>query len=596
MAYLRSVQLTSRTRLLLAVLFLLAAAGFGYAMWARTQVRELWGYLPLGLYLTAWAGGVLLLSRKRWGEGLVRRHLALSTLSGFLFGLGFPGYLPAPLLLLFAWIPLFIVQRELRELASSRWAVFGYGLNAFLLYNVLATFWVTNTAFAAGLFAVGVNSLLMTIPWLLFDWASRQSPNVSYLALAAYWISFEHLHYNWGLNWPWLTLGNGFAQFPGLIQWYEWTGVLGGSAWVFLVNWLTFRWLLRPFPRPVPLAPLLAILLPVGLSFLRYFTYSESELPEITVAAVQPNYEPHYAKFSATEREVRQRFSQLTLAATEAGPVDYLLLPETSVSRVVEDSPLDNPTLRTIAETAARLPIGYLVTGFDGYHLFADASEYTDAVRFFPNNQGGQIALEALNGALQVDLATDEVQTYRKGVFVPGAESFPFRSTLFFLEPLVNSLGGTVAGRGTQERRLPLTSETAAVAPVICYESVFGEYFTDYIREGAQAVFVMTNDGWWDNTAGHRQHLWFSSLRAIETRRAVVRSANTGVSAFINQRGEIVSRLGYGEEGVLRGKLRLNDAITGYVRFGDIVARVALLLAVMGLLTTVARSLRRESK
>ena len=219
----------------------------------------------------------------------------------------------------------------------------------------------------------------------------------------------------------------------------------------------------------------------------------------------------------------------------------------------------------------------------------------TDAVRYFPTADGSEIAIERLNGAAQIDLQTGDFQTYRKGLFVPGAESFPFRDVLFFLEPLVNSLGGTVAGLGSQSERTVLVGERAKVAPVICYESVFGEYFTDYIREGAQAIFVMTNDGWWDHTAGYRQHLYFSSLRAIETRRSVVRSANMGACAFIDQRGYIESQTRYGEQGFLNGTLQLNDAITPYVRYGDLISRVAWLLAVMALLSNLAHTLRRRS-
>ena len=194
-----------------------------------------------------------------------------------------------------------------------------------------------------------------------------------------------------------------------------------------------------------------------------------------------------------------------------------------------------------------------------------------------------------------MDTDSEAVQTYRKGVFVPGAESFPFRRALFFLEPLVNSLGGSVAGFGTQPDRTPFTGDRAVVAPVICYESVFGDYFTDYVREGAEAAFVMTNDGWWDNTSGHLQHLYFSSLRAIETRRAVVRSANMGACAFIDQRGRIVSRTYYGERGFLNGTVHLNDAITPYVRYGDLISRVALLLSAMAFLSNLARTLRRRA-
>ncbi|THH39628.1 apolipoprotein N-acyltransferase [Neolewinella litorea] len=581
-----------RSRTPYAIGCLLLSAMTAYLMYARAQQQELWGYLPLLLYLSAWAGTALLVSRR--APAPARRRLLLSTGSGLLLGLGFPGYLPLPILLFVAWVPLLLLQREER---STR-LVFWHGFNAFLLYNILATFWVTNTAFFAGLFAVVVNSLLMCIPWLLFHWTSRVSPKVSYLSLIVFWVSFEHFHYNWSLNWPWLTLGNGLAQFPALIQWYEITGVLGGSAWILAVNWLVLRYLLRPRPRPFPYALTLAVVVPLAASLLRYATYTPPAGQRITVSAIQPNFEPHFEKFNLPVQEQLRVLKQLTTEALNAveGPVDYLLLPETTFSSVEETDPLAAPALASFLRELSADRVDYLVTGVSSYRRFDPGEPVTDAVRYYPAADGGEIALEALNGAVQVSTSTPaEVQTYRKGVFVPGAESFPFRKALFFLEPLVNSLGGSVAGLGTQATRTPFTGGPAAVAPVICYESVFGEYFTGYVREGAEAAFVMTNDGWWDDTPGHRQHLWFSSLRAIETRRAVVRSANLGACAFIDQRGHIESRTYYDERGYLNGSLQLNAAVTPYVRFGDIVARVAGLLAVMALLSNIAHTLRRRS-
>jgi apolipoprotein N-acyltransferase len=573
--------------LALVALFISAAAA--YVMYTLAASEQLWGHLPLVLYLSLWAGASLFLLAGKSSE--VRRRFLLSTASGVMLGVGFPGYLPFPLLLLVAWVPLLSLQDETRSTRS----VFLHGYNAFLLYNILATFWVTNTAFAAGLFAVAVNSLLMTLPWLAFHWTSRVSPRVRYLALIAFWLSFEYGHYNWSLNWPWLTLGNGFAQFPALVQWYEWTGVLGGSAWILLVNVLIFRWTRHLRPRPFPTLPLLATVLPMVVSLLRFSTYTAPPGESITVSAVQPNFEPHFEKFSGGVSEQLGVFLDLSAEAVRdaGGSVDYLLYPETSFSRVDADAPFANPALQTLRERIAGPR--YLVTGIQSYQELAPGSPPTDAARYARNADGSSFAYEALNAALQIDLQTAETQLYRKGVFVPGAESFPFRRALFFLEPLVASLGGTTAGLGTQPSRDPLVGERARVAPVICYESVFGDYFTDYIREGAQAIFVMTNDGWWDNTAGHRQHLYFSSLRAIETRRAVVRSANLGACAFIDQRGEIVSRTYYDQRGYLNGELRLNDAVTPYVRFGDLAARIALLLSVMALLSNLAHTLRRKA-
>ncbi len=578
-----------RFRTPLAIACLIAAALTAGWMYVLTGREELWGYLPLFLYLFTWAGLTGLATR--YSPAPARRRLLLSTATGLLLGLGFPGYLPLPFLLLVAWVPLLLVQRE----AVSTRSVFWHGFHAFVLFNIVATFWVTNTAFFAGLFAVVVNSLLMCLPWMLFHWTTRVSPRVSYLALVAFWVSFEHFHYNWSLNWPWLTLGNGFAQYPSLIQWYELTGVLGGSAWILAVNWLVLRaWMDRGRFRWYAAG---AVALPMLASGIRYLTYVPPAGETITVSAIQPNFEPHYEKFSGSVGQQVQTLATLSRDALAAadGPVDYLLLPETTFSRVEEDAPLTSPALTAFLRDLPAGRVRYLVTGIGAVHRFAPGEAASDAVRFSPASDGSEIAFEALNGALQVDTEDRAVQTYRKGVFVPGAESFPFRRALFFLEPLVNSLGGSVAGLGTQPDRTSLNGARAVVAPVICYESVFGEYFTDYVREGAEAAFVMTNDGWWDNTPGHRQHLYFSSLRAIETRRAVVRSANVGACAFVDQRGHIESRTYYDERGFLNGTLQLNDAVTPYVRFGDILSRVAGLLAVMALLSNLARTLRRRA-
>lgn len=572
---------------------LVIAALIGAGMYWRAQQEELWGYAPLFLYLTLY-GGVLVLLTYRSG-GSWRSNNGLSTLSGMLLGFGFPGLIPVPFLLLVAFVPLWVLHRKLVKENAGYGRVFAHGFSAFLLYNILATYWVTNTGFGAGLFAILANSLLMCLPWLAFHWTSRQSPRVAHLAFAACWISFEYMHYNWPLNWPWLTLGNGFMQWPSLVQWYEVTGVFGGSAWILGCNYLALQLYAAPAaaPRKRRLYALAAVvvLLPIVGSLVRYVSYVPGNIGTIEVAAVQPNFEPHFEKFADNEGAQLDTFARLSKAALAAGQLDYLIFPETSFGWVNEDDPLARVSLQALRKELEPLGLRNLVTGIDAYHVFAPGEPLTPAARPFRGNE----MFEYLNAVVQIDLTNGDAQTYRKGVFVPGAESFPFRKVLFFLEDFVNSLGGTVAGRGTQERRLPLTSGTTKIAPVICYESVFGEYFTDYVKEGGQAVFVMTNDGWWDDTGGFRQHLWLSSLRAIETRREVVRSANVGACAFIDQRGKILQKTDYDQAGFLRGTMQLNEGETLYVRWGDIIARIALLLAGMVVLGNLTRSLRNRT-
>jgi len=270
-----------------------------------------------------------------------------------LLGFGFPGLVPVPFLLLVAFVPLWVLHRKLRGQGAGYGRVFAHGFSTFLLYNILATYWVTNTGFGAGLFAILANSLLMCLPWLAFHWTSRQSPRVAYLAFAVCWLSFEYMHYNWPLNWPWLTLGNGFAQWPSLIQWYEWTGALGGSAWVLGCNYLA----LRLYTAPATAASknkqytltALVVLLPLVGSLVRYATYVPGEVGTITVGTIQPNFEPHFEKFANNQGAQIDTFLRLSKDALAAGPLDYIIYPETSFGRVDEDNPLASPPLRILS-------------------------------------------------------------------------------------------------------------------------------------------------------------------------------------------------------------------------------------------------------
>ena len=151
-------------------------------------------------------------------------------------------------------------------------------------------------------------------------------------------------------------------------------------------------------------------------------------------------------------------------------------------------------------------------------------------------------------------------------------------------------LGGTVAMKTTQPDREVFTLNSGEkVAPIICYESIYGAYVSEYVKNGAQLLAIITNDAWWGNTQGHQQHLSYARLRAIETRKNVVRSANTGISAIINTKGEIIQQLGYEKRGSLLGEVNLNSRKTFYVNYGDYLARIAQFLAVVYFLIALTR-------
>ena len=146
-----------------------------------------------------------------------------------------------------------------------------------------------------------------------------------------------------------------------------------------------------------------------------------------------------------------------------------------------------------------------------------------------------------------------------------------------YFDQLTIELGGTTGSLGTQAERSVFTSQKNSfkVAPVICYESVYGEYVTKYVQNGAQCIAIITNDGWWGNTAGYKQHLKYGALRAIENRRWIVRSANTGTSCFVSPLGEIEQATNWWEPTAISGNIELNEGLTFYSRFGDYLGRFA---------------------
>lgn len=570
------------------------SAWLGWEMLNRTNQELLWGYRPLGLFLTVWA--LLVLGRRfLWSKyNQDWDLLGYSTLSGVLLALGFPGIIPFPFLIAIGFVPLLLVEHKIAQRSDrpDKKALFRYAYNTFVIWNILSTYWVANTAFIAGIVAIWLNALFMCIPWLAFHQTKKILPRFNYFSLVVYWLGFEYVHFIWEISWPWLTLGNSFAQFPTLVQWYAFTGVFGGSLWILALNVLLFKCYLdyrvtknlklKPLFRPI-----LVLSLPITLSLIQYFTYQEQG-KGVEVVVVQPNFEPHYAYSAYSEAEQLDRF--LDLSATQIDEnTEYLVFPETSFGVINATYLQKDKTIRKLRTFLEKYPNLKLVTGLSSYQIL-DRPEQSNAPREGENRDGSTFYYEIQNSAVQLEDGVTEIPFYLKSKLVPGAEMLPYKNFFFFLEPIVDELGGSMSGHATQEKRAVFPSEAGKIAPVICYESAYGGYMTAYVEEGAEAIFVMTNDGWWDKTAGHQQHLYFSSLRAIETRRSVARSANTGISAFINQRGDILQPTKYEEAIAIKDTIYFNQEATFYSNWKDLIGRLSSFLAVLLLLNTIAKS------
>lgn len=523
------------------------------------------------------------------------KNIWLSLFTGILLGLAWiPG--STGLTLLFAFVPLFMVDLyfyENREKYKSI-KVFWYGALAFFVFNVITTWWIKNASMAGMVMAIVVNTFLMSLVfWLSHVTRRKTSSGMGNFAFIAYWIVFEFIYINGEISWPWLTLGYGFAEDIRWVQWYEFTGSLGGSLWVLVSNILIYVILtaymktLTFQSRKLEIIILVAwIVVPAIYSFVRFATYNEKDDPR-EIVVLQPNIDP-YKKFVDMESiEQTQILVQLADSLTDKN-TDYVVGPETAINNNIW---LNNmwaiPDIRLIKSFVDRHPQVKFIVGITS--LMRYEGQETATARQIGNTS---YFYDTFNTAIQID-STTNIPYYHKSKLVVGVEKMPYPKYLNFLKKLTVRLGGTFRSHGTQDERMNFYSVTdsTGVSPVICYESVYGEFVTDYIKKGSDFIFIVTNDGWWGNTPGHKQHNNFASLRAIETRRSIARSANTGISSFINQRGEILQELGWWKRGALKETLNANQDITFYVKHGDYIGRIAAFFAILLILYTITARL-----
>lgn len=516
------------------------------------------------------------------------RLVLLALTSGVLLALGWPTY-GVPLLLFFAFVPLLLAERQLRlsEVKHKGLKIFGLSYLTFVIWNAVTTSWLRFADLFGASFAVFVNAALMALIVLIYHkYAKRQSTNRALLFLVVLWISFEKLHLGWEFSWPWLNLGNGFSEYMSWIQWYEYTGTFGGTLWVWILNALIFKGMLsyqddqsKRVLKSVLLKCAGLIIVPILISFVIYSSYTQ-EGETVNVIALQPNIDPYSEKYNRTNLNFAELFFELSDSKiTDA--TDFVIAPETFLAESTPLSKFDNSLLKSKFDRYVKAhPNVNLLTGISFYDMFTDKSKIkkeTNTYKFTANTW-----YDDYNAALLIN-SSNAVQQYNKSKLVVGIENFPYQE---ILKPIVGDalidLGGTVAMKTTQDYRGVFTSSNSKfkVAPIICYESVYGEFVSGYVRNEANFLAIITNDAWWNDTQGHKQHLSYAKLRAVETRRDIVRSANTGISAIINAKGEITSRLAYGEKGALSGQIITNDTITFYVMAGDYIARISIFILV----------------
>ena len=542
---------------------------------------------PYGVQICCLVNRILPMKSTNTWRGI--RPLLMVLLSVLLLNLGWWGVSGG--FMLGALVPLLVLSEGYSDSRRDWWRMCGWAAMTFLLWNFATIWWVWNAA-PIGVFTASiVGSFYNLCGVMTYHYTSKRAPRaLAYTLLVTIWLATE-----WAYNsaevmtFPWLLLGHGFSTDIMAVQWYEYTGIFGGTLWVLCSNIGIFEAIRTRQPRKL-LYAVAIVVIPVIISLSLYWGYEPSER-SVKISVVQPNV-PCYDEERVAANMENPLPTLLELMEDVPEESKFVLLPESSLAYL--------PQIRTIDESETRLysSILKMLHGAenDDMKIIAGASTaryYDVAATETARKSDFGYYYDLYNSALLVDAEGDVEQIYHKQKLVIGVEAIPFRK---LLKNFKVDLGGVSGQLGWGERHMVFENGDAKIGPAICYEGLYGNHFAGFAREGAEAMAVISNDGWWGDTPGHRRLFDFCRLRAIETRRAIARSANTGISGFISPRGEAIGEsLEWDERGVITEDVELRSNITFYMMYGDWVARIATYIAAMAMLYYVAYRTKRRN-
>lgn len=521
------------------------------------------------------------------------KYIILTLLSAVMLSISWPTY-GIPFFIFFALVPLLMMEHDISKFSAIKnkgRVIFGLTYLCFVIWNIVTTGWLygaknpdgTNSLFAV-VVPVLVNSLLYSFIFQCYHWYKKaQGTYFGLVFFVAIWMVFEKIHLSWELTWPWLNLGNAFADYPKIIQWYDTLGATGGSFWILIINVYAF-YTLRIWEAGRKRKSLIInssvlivfIAVPILISVMKYQNFEEKSIGSVNVLMLQPDLNPYTEKYSKDSLTILNEL--LTLAEENSkGQIDYYIGPETSLpghGSISEAGFEQSELLNKVKEFLTIHPKSVFATGISSHRIYPDDNEKIRTAYQMSNG----VFVDSYNSAVQI-IPNQKVEVYHKGKLVPGVEIFPYMT---FLKPLLGNamldLGGTTASLGIDPERKAFSNpyNEGKLAPIICYESIYGEFVTDYVKEGANFLGIMTNDSWWGVTQGHQQLMAYARMRAIETRREIARAANSGISAHINAKGDVIADTFYGDKTTLFAKINLYETQTFYTRAGDLLSRISI--------------------
>jgi apolipoprotein N-acyltransferase len=517
----------------------------------------------------------------------------LPVFSGILLGFSFPPF-HLGWLAFVGFVPLIFTMDK----AENYLQALKLSYIAFLIFNIIVIYWIGGWTIESDPFLmIGGAALVLchpfffTVPMLVYHFVRKRIGRLSVFLFPFLFLSFEHVHSITEVAFPWLTVGYSQSYNLAGIQMASLTGLFGLSFQILLVNSLIYYALVliledsrrnRPHIAASALAALILIAGPEIYGEIVLHSAGKMQYPRmLKVSIVQPNIDP-YEKWNGNQDEIMNVYEQETYRVTAQKPdlvvwpetaiPFYILLPQLSYYRNQLQMFLD----RTDVTLFSGVPLAYYFSDSDS----AKPSSHYDELlhRYY----------DAYNGATLFEPHSDSYQRYGKILLVPFGERIPYADAVpFLIKPLKWGVGISNWAIGRDTTVFKLMNGTT-FSSVICYESVFPDYVRQFVKRGADFLVIITNDGWYGNSSGPYQHAAYAVFRAVENRRAVVRSANTGISEFIDPYGRYIgepTRLD--ERTTLTAYVPISREATFYTEHGNWVAHISEAVSAIAILSAL---------
>jgi len=497
------------------------------------------------------------------------RSSSLAAFSGVLLAVAFPT-LDYFFLIGISLLPLFFALQG-QSVKNGFWL----GGITGIVYFAGTVYWVTNSMHVYGGIPIVPASLLMLLlcAYLalypaVFGAAAvhirKSHPTMFFIAAPALWTALELARTYVFTGFPWSLLGYSQYRALSVVQIADITGVYGVSFLIVLVNAALAEFIMDRKKHLGLIVTTIVAAIVLGYGFVKLGT---PEGPDrITISVVQGNIEQFSKWDPAYRAKTSEVYARLTREALKERP-DLVIWPETATPFYMNGLAATDQamTAKLVAQVKKdRVP---LLTGSPTYEVY-------------PNRR-----IIGRNSAFLLSADGQVAATYHKIHMVPFGEYVPLKNVLFFIEKLVQAIGDFQPGDEFTVMTVPVQKDTAhpdvKLSTVICYEIIFPDLVRRFVDKGANVITTITNDAWFGRTSAPYQHFSMGVFRAIENRVPVARAANTGISGFIDAKGNILATSDIFTEARLTRTLTPGTKKTFYTRFGDLFAYACVIFSLI---------------